>query len=334
MMRGLAYTVTVTLARILLLSAGFRSVIATVPPRQPVMTWVSRGSGGVTTVRPELLEEQFNASAVLLVSMVGVCPRFFHPAVIVVVWPTINSFGDASIQPEGRGPGLGPEPPPGVGVGPPTTILTLANALPRCISRTVDDPGAQPYTVRVAVVGIVLRPPLVPLHRALRHSTFVSVMSELTSIPSGLHSARMLADPPTRIVVSDALTEPVGRGVGVLVGRVSGVGVSVGSTTGGSGVSVAVGLGSGVSVGVSVGGTGVGVLVGGTVSSQTNSNMSGSHSQPLPKPFSDCPAIMGADHREHHEDRQADYEREMVIQKLPEAAHGTISLVGSSVCLR
>ena len=79
--------------------------------------------------------------------------------------------------------------------------------------------------------------------------------------PGGSHSAVTVVDPPTSIVVTEAVSQPRDDGVGVGVAVGLGVFVAVGlGVSVGRGVSVAVGLG--VSVGVAVAGLGVFVAVG------------------------------------------------------------------------
>ena len=140
----------------------------------------------------------------------------------------------------------------------------------------------QPYTVSDASSGSSQVRSRVPEHWLLLHKTWLLVITHLVDSDAGLQPPVTSTEPPLSIVVADALTQPRGSGVGV---GVMGVFVGVGVTgvfvgVGVTGVSVGVGGTVGAEVNVAVGGTGV------AVGSQTTCQVSGSHSQPPPRPLS------------------------------------------------
>ena len=133
-----------------------------------------------------------------------------------------------------------------------TVIVMLSSSLPVMLparSSTVPLPPWQPYTVSVASDGGSTN--RVPEHWLLLPRTAVESVAKPShgDSPGGSHSAVTVVDPPTSIVVTEAVSQPRadGVGVGVAVGLGLGVFVAVGL-----GVFVAVGLGVFVAVGLGV----------------------------------------------------------------------------------
>ena len=123
----------------------------------------------------------------------------------------------------------------GVGVGGRTVIVTLPSSVPpKVLSCTEDEPPAQPYTVSDASSGSSQVRSRVPEHWLLLHKTWPLVITHLVDSDAGLQPPVTSTEPPTPIVVADALTQPRGSGVGVGVGVAVSVGVGV---TGGRTVS-------------------------------------------------------------------------------------------------